>query len=175
MEQLNKFIEPLKFQPLDRMQSLKFIEEKYNIKPSLVLLGLLAAMLLLSPLLHTHAIVTSLVCYLIPAYLSFLALESVEKEDDIRYLTYWIVFSMGEVTTPLLRLFFNKFTYMTFRVLLTVALLHPESGLASLIYNKAVRPFLTENQERIDDKLDDLAQQGKKKIIEGVQEGLKHI
>jgi receptor expression-enhancing protein 5/6 len=93
---------------------------------------------------------TSIVCYLIPAYLSFLALESTEKEDDIRYLTYWIVFSLGEVSTPLLRLFFNKFTYMAFRVLLTVALLHPQSGLANLIYNQAVRPFLSQNEQRID-------------------------
>ncbi len=165
MEQLNKFIEPLKFQALDRMQSLKFIEEKYKVKPSIVLLIAFVVLLLLTPFLHTHAILTSIVCYLIPAYLSFLALESTDKEDDIRYLTYWIVFSVAEVSTPFLKLFFNKFTYMTFRILLTLALLHPDSPLASLLYNKAVKPFLSEHEKAIDDKLDELTEKGKKKII----------
>ena len=58
---------------------------------------------------------------------------------------------------------------MTFRIILTLALLHPQSPLCSLIYNKAVRPFLTEHEDTIDDKLDELAKKGKKKIVEGVQ------
>ena len=118
---------------------------------------------------------TSLVCYLIPAYLSFLALESIDKEDDIRYLTYWIIFSISEVSTPFLKLFFNKFTYMTLRILLTLALLHPLSGLTSMIYNKAVRPFLVENEKTIDNKLDELTEKGKKKIMEGVNQGLNKM
>lgn len=122
-------------------------------KPSVILLIVFVVLLALSPILKTYAILTSIVCYLIPAYLSFIALESTDKEDDIRYLTYWIVFSMGEVTTPLLKLFFNRFTYMAFRIVLTLVLLHPESGLAALIYNKAVKPFLSENEKRIDEKL----------------------
>ena len=56
------------------MQSLKFIEEKYNIKPSVLLLIIFVILLVLSPIFKTYAIMTSLVCYLIPAYLSFLAL-----------------------------------------------------------------------------------------------------
>ena len=56
------------------MQSLKFIEEKYNVKPSVLLLIVFVILLVLSPIFKTYAIMTSLVCYLIPAYLSFLAL-----------------------------------------------------------------------------------------------------
>jgi receptor expression-enhancing protein 5/6 len=76
------------------MPALKFIEEKYKIKPSVVLLIAFVLLLLLSPILNTHSLLTSIVCYLIPAYLSFIALESTDKEDDIRYLTYWIIFSL---------------------------------------------------------------------------------
>ena len=88
-------MEPLRFQALDRMPQLQIIEEKTKLKPSYIFLIFFALLLLLSPFLKTHGIMTSLVCYLIPAYLSFLALESVDKEDDIRYLTYWIVFSLA--------------------------------------------------------------------------------
>jgi len=165
----------LKFQALDRMQSLQFIEEKYKVKPSALLLIGFVVLLVLTPLLNTHSILTSIVCYLIPAYLSFLALESTDKEDDIRYLTYWIVFSAAEVGTPLLKLFFNKFTYMTFRILLTLALLHPNSPLASLIYNKGVKPFLVVHEKTIDEKLEEIKKKGKEKIIDGVTEGLKQL
>lgn len=175
MDQLSRYIEPLKFQALDRMESLKIIEEKTKVKPSVLLLIVFVLLLLLSPIFKTHTIMTSLVCYLIPAYLSFLALESKDKEDDIRYLTYWIIFSVAEVGTPLLRLFFNRFTYMVFRIFITLVLLHPESPACSLIYNKAVKPFLSEHEKTIDKKLDELAKEGKKKIVEGVQEGLNHL
>jgi receptor expression-enhancing protein 5/6 len=124
------------------MDSLKFIEVKYKVKPSVVLLVLFLLLLLLSPILNTRNILTSIVCYLIPAYLSFIALESTDKEDDIRYLIYWIVFSLVEVSTPLFRLFFNKFIYMTIQVLITVILLHPLSNIASIFYNNFIGPFL---------------------------------
>jgi len=75
------------------MQSLRFVEEKYQVKPSAVLLITFVVLLMLSPLLNTHGVLISIICYLIPAYLSFVALESTDKEDDIRYLTYWIIFS----------------------------------------------------------------------------------
>lgn len=175
MDQLNKWIEPLKFQALDRMQSLQFVEEKYKVKPSVVLLIVFVVLLVLSPLLNTHALLTSIVCYLIPAYLSFLALESTDKEDDIRYLTYWIIFSVAEVSTPFLKLFFNKFTYMTFRIILTVALLHPDSPLANIVYNKGVKPFLSTHEKTIDQKLDELKEEGKKKFTEVVTDGLKKL
>lgn len=127
------------------MDSLKFIEAKYKVKPSVVLLIVFVVLLILSPILNTHNILTSIVCYLIPAYLSFIALESTDKEDDIRYLTYWIIFSLVEVSTPFFRLFFNKFIYMTMRVLITVILLHPLSNIASLLYNNFIRPFLNQH------------------------------
>lgn len=127
------------------MPSLKVIEEKTKLKPSWALLLSLGLLVLFSPLLNTYGIVISLICYLVPAYLSFIALESTDKEDDIRYLTYWIIFSVAEVFSPFLRLFFNKFMYMAIRVLLSVALLHPLSNATSTIYNRFVRPFLSQH------------------------------
>ncbi len=61
---------------------------------------------------------------------------------------------------------------MTFRILVTLILLHPRSSIASLIYNKYVRPFLAEHEKTIDQKIDDLAKEGKKKLAEGVTIGL---
>ena len=74
MEQLNLIPEWLRPVHLDKMPRLAFIEQNYKVKPSVVGLGLFVAMLLLSPILHTHSLLTSVVCYLVPGYLSFLAL-----------------------------------------------------------------------------------------------------
>lgn len=175
MEYVEKYIGPLKFEALDQLESLKFIEQKYKVKPSAVLLIAFAVLILLSPFLNTHNILASIVCYLIPAYLSFVALESTDKEDDIRYLTYWIIFSLVEVSTPLFKLFFNKFMFMSIRVLVTVVLLHPLSNIASTIYNNFVRPFLAQHEKQIDEKLEELAKEGKKKLIQGAKEVITKI
>ena len=64
---------------------------------------------------------------------------------------------------------------MLIRIAITVALLHPMSDLSLKIYNKLVRPFLTKHEGTIDEKLDNLAKEGKKRVIEGVKEGLEHL
>jgi hypothetical protein len=61
------------------MPSLKIVEEKVKLKPSVVLLILFVVLIVLSPFLKTHNLLTSIICYLIPAYLSFIALESIDK------------------------------------------------------------------------------------------------
>ena len=129
---------------------------------------ILAFLILLSPFLKTYNLLTSIICYLIPAYLSFIALETTEKEDDIRYLTYWIIFSIVEVSTPLFRLFFNKFVYMIIRISITLVLLHPLSNITSLIYNNFICPLISQNEKTVDSKIDELVQEGKKKVVEGV-------
>ena len=116
-------------------------------------MGIFIVLLALSPILHTHSLLTSVVCYLVPGYLSFLALESKDKDDDIRYLNYWIIFSATEVFTPLLRIFFSKFFYMLVRIAITIVLLHPLSDLSLKIYNTVVRPFLVKHESTIDENL----------------------
>jgi receptor expression-enhancing protein 5/6 len=157
MSLLNRIIEPLQLQTLDQLPALKFVEEKYKVKPSFAAIGLFVLLLLISPLLNTYSLLTSLVCYLVPAYLSFLALETTDKDDDIRYLNYWIIFSLAELFTPFLRLFFNNFFYMIFRMLVTAALLHPITDFSLKCYNGFVRPFLLRHEQSIDSKIDNLA------------------
>jgi hypothetical protein len=64
---------------------------------------------------------------------------------------------------------------MTFRIILTLVLLHPLSPACNIIYNKAVRPFLSTHEKTIDEHIDNAAKQGRRKIIEGVEEGLNNL
>ena len=125
MDYLNKFLEPLNVAALDNLPGLKFIEEKYKLKPSLSLLAISAAMLVLTPILGVYAFTTGIFCFLVPAFLSFLALESKEKADDIKYLTYWVVFSLVEISSPIIGLLFSNFFFMLIRIVLSILLLHP--------------------------------------------------
>jgi receptor expression-enhancing protein 5/6 len=172
MDQINSVMDSLRFTSLDALPGLTFIQTKYGVRPSLVLLGLLGVMLALSPFFNTYSLLASIICYLIPAYLSFLALETPEPEDDIRFLTYWIIFSFVEVGQPFLRLFLSKFIYTMFRILLTIALLHPFSDLSLKIYNKLIGPFLKKHEAGIDTEITELAEQGKKKLVDAIKENL---
>ena len=102
-------------------------------------------------MLHSHHLVTGIVCYIAPAYLSFLALESIDKEDDIKYLNYWVIFAMTEVSTPLIKLLLNKFFYMIFRVVFTLLLLHPKTNLSVVIYGNFIRPLVAKGQVTVDE------------------------
>lgn len=112
---------------------------------------------------------------MVPAYLSFLALESVDKEDDVKYLTYWIIFSIAEVSTPLFKILLSSFVYSYFRIILTLLLLHPLTGFSNKIYYKLVEPFLKKHETTIDQNLSNLAKEGKERIVDGVEEGLKKL
>lgn len=151
MSLVSKFVEPLQLTALDQLPALKFVHEKYGLKPSQAAILLFVLLLLLSPFLSTHSLLTSIVCYLVPAFLSYKALETTDKEDDIRYLNYWVLFSVAELFTPLLRLFFNRFFYMVFRMAVTLLLLHPLSDLSLKFYNNLLRPFLLKHEKDIDD------------------------
>lgn len=172
MDKVNSLLDTLRFSSLDTLPGLSFIQSKYGVKPSLVLIGLLGVLLALSPYFNTYSWLTSIICYLIPAYLSFLALESPDTEDDIRFLIYWIIFSFVEVGEPLVRFFLNRFIYMIFRILLTIALLHPFSDLSLKLYNKLISPFLKKHEKSIDEEFDTLAKEGKKKIVDTIKENL---
>jgi len=54
-------------------------------------------------------------------------------------------------------------------------MLHPLSNITSLIYNNIIRPFLNQHEKTIDNKIDGLAQEGKKKIVEGVEQVINRL
>lgn len=72
---------------------------------------------------------------------------------------------MAELFTPFLRLFFNNFFYMIFRMVVTLVLLHPITNLSVKFYNNLVRPFLLKYEKDIDSNIENLAKEGKKKVL----------
>ena len=94
--------------------------------------------------------VTIAVGILYPAFMSFLALETKQTDDDKQWLTYWIVFGAFNIVDHFADVItdFIPF-YLFFKVLFLVYLMHPMTQGALMIYNTLILP----NVEKYESKL----------------------
>jgi len=99
--------------------------------------------------------VTALIGFLYPAYMSFKALESPEAEDDIQWLTYWVVFVLLNFLDSVLGMVLSLIPlYHLAKLVLYVYLFYPKSKGATVIYNSFIRPLLKKYEGQIDQALD---------------------
>lgn len=116
--------------------------------------------------------------FVYPAYCSIKALESVKKEDDTRWLTYWVVFALFSVTEFFSDILLSWFPlYWLAKCLFLVWCFLPVSWNGSdIIYTRVVRPFFMKHQTGIDSvmskvsgKLDELADNATKVATDAVK------
>ncbi|KAH0590109.1 hypothetical protein H2248_000286 [Termitomyces sp. 'cryptogamus'] len=77
---------------LTKYPVLSHIEQRTQVPKTYAVLGVIAFLALLHLVNSLAAIVSNLVGWALPAYLSFKAIESPSPHDDIQWLTYWVVF-----------------------------------------------------------------------------------
>lgn len=85
-----------------------------------------------------------------PAYISMKAIESRDKLDDTKWLTYWVtyaVFSCVEFFSGVLTSFIPFYWLLKCIFLVFCMAPIPQNG-SVLIYNKVIRPYFLKHQDR---------------------------
>ncbi|KAL1689077.1 TB2/DP1, HVA22 family-domain-containing protein [Schizophyllum commune] len=131
---------------LTKYPVLNSLEARSQVPKTYIVIGsvtLLAALHLINSL---AAPVSNLVGWALPAYLSFKAIESPSAQDDIQWLTYWVVFGFFTFTESFaLRVVLYYFPwYFAFKTLFIIWLQLPYFRGAQTTYITFLKPLLAQ-------------------------------
>ncbi|CAO3681535.1 hypothetical protein G6F70_001753 [Rhizopus microsporus] len=132
-------------------------ERRTGVPKSYVALGIAAIGFVMIFFNIAGQLLTNLISWIYPAYASFKAIESPDKEDDKQWLTYWTVIGFvqtAEYFSDLL-LYWFPFYYL-FKTLLILWLALPQFRGAEVMYARFLRPYLLNAQIDIDKQAEKL-------------------
>jgi receptor expression-enhancing protein 5/6 len=105
-------------------------------------------------LMFGPGLLTNLLGFAYPAYASFKAIESADKDDDTQWLTYWVVFSvfsLVEIAADLIEHYIPL--YYPFKFAFLIYLFAPQTQGAQFLYQNGIRRFLLDHEQQIDHRL----------------------
>lgn len=95
--------------------------------------------------------VCNLIGFAYPAYKSLVVLETSDKEDDSKWLTYWVVFasfSVAEFFSDILMSWFPLYWLAKVAFLLWCSADMPNNG-STVIYNRVIRPVFLQHKSKL--------------------------
>jgi len=129
---------------LSKYPTLLQLEQKTQVPKVYVVIGVGLAVCLLIFINSIALPVSNLIGWALPAYLSFKAIESPGVQDDIQWLTYWVVFGFFNfLETFALRivLYYLPF-YFAFKTAFVLWLQLPQFRGAQTLYHTLLKPVI---------------------------------
>ena len=88
-------------------------------------------------------LITDLVSFLYPAYMSFKAIDSSDDSDNTQWLTYWVVFSFVSITESIAGFLVELIPFYFFlKVAFFIWLYHPKFMGAGAVYAQVIKPHV---------------------------------
>jgi receptor expression-enhancing protein 5/6 len=130
---------------LSKIPLARQFEARTGVKKSYAALGAAAALSSLFLLHWAGGLLATLVGFAYPAYASMRAIETASKEDDTKWLTYWVVFAaisvLDHFSSAVLRWFP---VYHLAKAALFLWLYLPSTMGANLLYDRALKPLVAQ-------------------------------
>ncbi|ORX88331.1 hypothetical protein K493DRAFT_290723 [Basidiobolus meristosporus CBS 931.73] len=138
-------------QELSKYPIFQKVEQKTGIHKTYAVAGIGFVFVLFVFLNIAASLLTNVVGWVYPAYASFKAIESRDKEDDTQWLTYWTVYgfvNIAEYFADAL-LYWFPFYYL-FKLAALLWLLLPQFMGAQYVYKNFLRPAFLKHEGCLD-------------------------